>query len=1117
MRADDPALIAFAEDLRQEILTEAELPDQELMRSEVFTRRMIDVLIEAGEVEDALPAYHRGRGVEVAAYGVDDDDTLNLVVTEYRGDVPPTSVTRTQIDTAFRRLEAFWTRCSTAPYHEDLEESSDAYDMARHVHQVARRIRRLRLFVVTDGLSAVEFLPPSHRDGVELQRAIWDIGRLFRLQASGRGREPVDVDLAADHGGPIPCLGTGEAGEDYSAFLASVPGRILADIYEQHGARLLELNVRSFLQAAGKVNRGIRDTLLHAPERFLAYNNGISATAAGVDLVALPQGGTGIARIRDLQIVNGGQTTASVHRLRGQADLERVAVQAKITVIDPERLDEIVPLISRFANSQNKVQEADLSANHPFHVQLESLSRTLWAPASGDTLRQTRWFYERARGSYADALNRESTPGRRKAFRAVHPPTQKFTKTDVAKFENTWDQLPHEVSRGAQKNFTVFMGRVRDRGLTPDAAHFERLVAKAILFRGTEKIVTEQQFGGFRANIVTYTIAKLSHATAQRVDLGGIWERQALSATLQRAIAELSHLAYNVIAERTPSGANVTEWSKRPQCWTLLREERWDLPRTLADELVDRALSGRIRGAPAGGRRTEEEQRVIERASRPGGHGWLAISHWAKQTDNLSPWQRRFAYTIGVQLKRGRELSVKQAVHARQILDVARGLGFDPSAGEQTAGDVKPTSGESSGPTPTSSGDQAFGPAASAAKGETAPIKDDGAPAVDEDDPGKPGAHVDGSASGGGSNADPEQAQHSDEILLVHVLSPRTANCLRRAGFRTLSEVAECTASDLHAIHTLGRKGLAEIEDVLTAQDMRLSQAAGGATPETSDARSGSAPADGGDSPAEIRAARGRGPRRDTTRDDEVARLRAEGLTLQAIADQVGVTRERVRQILVAAGRDLDNSYLAEIRRDQRLDAARARAAELLEGFRAGRPIAEVAAELGVAAEAADDVVQTIASPADRAERGSNSGRGVNGPTYTDEDLLDAIRRVAAELDAVPSAKDYGRLAGRLALPSLPTIHNRLGGWAAAVRQTGMTPHQAQRTYTRMWDEQKCWNALVRLVEELGEVPTVDHYNALSATRDDLPSSATVRNRLGRWSDVAARLARGDQSADGGA
>ena len=669
----DDGLTGYARDLQQAVLLEADVEGAEQMRSEVFTRHLIDVLIEAGELEDAVPCYLRDRGIEVHGYGIDDEDTLNLIATLYRGDVPPASVSPTDVNTASRRLLGLWERCRDQPYHERLEESSEAYDMALHIRQSAQSIRRLQLFVVSDGRSSSDRVVVESEDGKEVRRSVWDIERLHRLETSGQPREPIEIDFLDRFGAPLPCLTTGRGHKDYDAMLAVLPGEWLADIYHQYGARLLELNVRSFLQAAGKVNRGIRDTLRDEPERFLAYNNGISATASEVTLVDLPGDGRGVARIWDLQIVNGGQTTASVHRARvSGVDLSEVAVQAKVTVVPPERLDEIVPLISRYANSQNKVSEADLRANDPFHVEVESLSRTIWTPSVDEALRQTRWFYERARGQYRDALSREGTPARQRAWRATHPNHQRFSKTDLAKFENAWAQLPHEVSRGAQKNFTVYMGLLSQNPIKPTIEYFQRLVAKAILWKRTERLVTAEQFGGYRANLVAYGIAKLSHSTAQRVDLGLIWEQQALDESLENALVELSHLAWRVVVEMAPAGANITEWAKQERCWRTMRDQSWEVPAAVRSALVTLGRPSEGNGASP----VETDDPAVAECAAVDPDDWFALSNWAKQTGNLQPWQRKLSFDIGIRAKRGRPPSTKQAQYGKRILDEARRLGF---------------------------------------------------------------------------------------------------------------------------------------------------------------------------------------------------------------------------------------------------------------------------------------------------------------------------------------------------------------------------------------------------------------------------------------------------------
>lgn len=676
----DRELNAFAETLRQDLISLAEADGAEGLLPEVFTSTMLDTLVEIGEVEEGEPCYHRDRGVEVSGYGIEDDEILNLFSTIYRGEVPPTSATQTDVDTALRRMRGFWDRCRSGPYHAKLEDSGPAFDMAQRIHQAAGHIRRLRLIVLTDASSRVEHLAADRTNGLEVIPAVWDIQRLWRLRSSGMRREAIEIDFENDHGGPIPCLTADEGAGEYRALLAIFPASVLNEIYAEYGPRLLELNVRSFLQSRGKVNRGIRDTLLEEPEHFLAYNNGISATASGVDLVDLPGGGRGIGRIRHLQIVNGGQTTASIHHAarREKADVSRAHVQAKVTLVPEERLDQIVPLISRYANSQNRISEADLTANHPFHVRVEELSRTEWAPATDGTQRQTKWFYERARGQYADAHARAGTPASQRAFKQQHPSTQRMAKTDLAKYENTWDQLPHIVSRGAQKSFVNFMERLGQRPrFEPDVDYFRAIVAKAILFKRAERLVTEQQFGGYRANIVTYTLALLSHHSAQRIDLGQIWSEQDISEPLARAIVDISHRVYAVITD-PPGAANVTEYCKREACWQRMKE----LPLSLPDDVVvDLLPIGKAAQSLAGAgldRVQPEQHKAMEAVEAIGGEAWLTLSNWAKQSGNLQPWERSLAFSLGKLIRQGRRPSVKQAAQGERILKEARRLGFNP-------------------------------------------------------------------------------------------------------------------------------------------------------------------------------------------------------------------------------------------------------------------------------------------------------------------------------------------------------------------------------------------------------------------------------------------------------
>lgn len=577
MSNDDLELARFAENLHQEVIIDAEGNQTEedggSFREEAFTHLMIEYLIEAGEIEDGHVCYHRAHGIKVNGYNLQEEEgRLDLFISIYTQNPLPSTIRKDAVESTFKQLINFLSKVYKG-YHQSIEEASSSFDMAQLIHSQRSQLSHVRLFLFTDGLTTLQTKKNQVKDGVNYSFNIWDLRRTYRCVTSGQKREAIEINFQSQYGSIIPCLAMPESQADYRAYVAIIPGEILCKLYAEYGSRLLERNVRSFLQAKGNVNKGIRQTILKEPHRFLAYNNGISATAELVKLVDLPNSGKGIAEIRDLQIVNGGQTTASLYQSvrKDKADISGIYVQTKLTVVDRDRMDEIVPLISRYANNQNKVSEADFFANDPFHIRIEELSRTIWTPVVDSTQRQTRWFYERARGQYADAKNRESTPAKQKAFMLTHPSAQKFTKTDLAKFEHTWDQLPHIVSLGAQKNFAKFTVGLTERSRPePDETYFTHLIAKAILFKSAEKIVQGEKFGGYRANIVTYTLAYLSYKNQQNVDLDKIWKQQSLTPSLHQAIQIISREVHQVITN-PPDGRNVTEWCKKESCWKAIQ------------------------------------------------------------------------------------------------------------------------------------------------------------------------------------------------------------------------------------------------------------------------------------------------------------------------------------------------------------------------------------------------------------------------------------------------------------------------------------------------------------------------------------------------------------------
>lgn len=589
-----PELEQFAQDLHQEVLVKCADDASPQMREDAFVECVLERLADHNEADNAeiirpsLRWESRGRfpAAKINAWALSGDGaTLDLFVALYHGSGLPDVVSKPDVAKQFALVRGFLRRAIDG-FYTQLEESHDAFEAARQIHEARENLASVRLFFLTDGEVGTRAADVEEEQlpDLDLSYVLWDLEKLSRLQVGEH--KIIELNFTKINGGPIGCIATKDATNEYRTFLAFLPAPLLAKIYGEFGQRLLERNVRAFLQAKNKVNKGLQQTLRDEPHRFLAYNNGLCCTAAEVDVEMGKDGHGRLRSVKDFQIVNGGQTTASIfHALKKErVDVSNVVVQVKLTVLtNPAKVIEIVPLISRFANSQNKVNTADFSANGKFHHQLEHLSRNVYALPQGGLERGSHWYYERARGSYLDDKARRGTLAKRREFEEENPPHQKFTKTDLAKFEHSWLGLPHLVCKGAEKNFIEFAQKHDEDGEPlVDLNYFKQVVAKAILFRTTEKLVSAQEFGGYRANIVAYTIAWLSEKSGHKIDLDKIWTEQKLSPALCNAITEACKAANDHLLAQT---GNVGEASKRAECWEEFKRKKLKLPTEWEDEL----------------------------------------------------------------------------------------------------------------------------------------------------------------------------------------------------------------------------------------------------------------------------------------------------------------------------------------------------------------------------------------------------------------------------------------------------------------------------------------------------------------------------------------------------
>lgn len=557
----------------------------------------------------------------------------------------------------------------------EKEENSEIAQITELIQSTKGKISQLRIYLLTDGLtdpSAVPASVESDEDNFVIEFNVWDMQRIYQQHNIRAGKEKVEIDFPTTYNTELQCLKMSDQNPFVDAYLAIIPGKTLAKIYKQYQQILLEKNVRTFLQFKGKVNKEIRRTLREQPDMFFSYNNGISTTASGIELKEV-DGVLYITRLFDWQIVNGGQTTASIAAsiTDREVDLSKVYVPMKISVIrDTSHSDEIVKAISTSANSQTAIKNSDFSANEPFLIDLENFSRSEWVP-NGKSKPICKWYFERTRGQYFDQLAQLSGFNE-KSFRTEYPKSQRITKTDVAKYENAWRQRPFDVCRGAEQNYKLYVTDIKRDKPVVTAAYYKRIIAEGILFNTIDSIVRSKSLGGYKANMNAYIMSALSVLSDENLDMTYIWENQKVQQVVVDKIEELIPLVWMHLTGASSGSQmqNVGEWSKRIDCWNKLKLKLGDIDK-FDDELLQKEIN------EDGSYLNETQQNRIKEAEAYSPQFWFALANWAKVNNMLTPIDRKAAFNFGTMRSRGRAFaSLKQAMYALRIANTAKEQGF---------------------------------------------------------------------------------------------------------------------------------------------------------------------------------------------------------------------------------------------------------------------------------------------------------------------------------------------------------------------------------------------------------------------------------------------------------
>lgn len=675
---------------------------------ESFFEYVSELLSEAGILDDVeyCPYRNRHKGMRLDGYSWNSlEKTISGIIVNFtnESDVIET-LTNTEITDIGKRVTKFFEASVDQSFIDNMEITDPGRVAADEITHNLEDAIKIRIVIFTDQKlsSRVKKISLDRILNKDTSIEVWDIERLRDLSRSGSDSEEFTVDIR-ELGGSLKVLPANSIENGVSTYLGIMPGTLLSKIYDEFGQKLLESNVRTFLDFRAGTNKGMRKSLLTEPERFFAYNNGLTVTASSI-VTEIIDGQLTVISLENMQIVNGGQTTASIYfspkdkgKIRGEdreyfyseIDLEKVFVQMKLTVVgEKETADILKSKIATYANSQNSIQASDLVSNHPFHTNIETRSRKQLMPA-GESGFPTKWFYERARGQYSTQL-RAMSASRQTKFISEYPKKQVFTKTDMAKYENTWRMNPHEVKRGAQANLKFLGEKIlkefKNNEEVFGAAFYNDLVAKMILFRGADTAIPASEWykeeKGLKAEVVTYTLALLRHSLLKNgldINLGRIYKEQTVSQGLLNFIVNLGQKVRNKITDPSFRGgiANPSEFCKSEKGWDKIKKLEIDISGIAHQDLINKSQKDQVKKEKKEIKSAEKVISHLEYVMKVSSKEWSLISDFYATTYTPDHMKVGIPQKCAALIQYGKMPTDKQMKMAVDIREKAYQEGFD--------------------------------------------------------------------------------------------------------------------------------------------------------------------------------------------------------------------------------------------------------------------------------------------------------------------------------------------------------------------------------------------------------------------------------------------------------
>lgn len=549
-----------------EIIEDTQMACDEYRTPEMaFTATTIEKISELIDCKDVviehclLTKANGNNAGEIHAYGQSSNgEVLYLFYTDYSSSNDIKSKSYSDAEKDLTRPQSFYQaalRCA----HADKDSSSPEYAALKFIYDNNAKFSSIQLVVLSNYLMKNLELKKISILTKPVFLDVWDFAKLYDNMHALSDHVAIDIDFESEEYDKyrIPFIQMESEKYGYKCIQAMFPAKLLYQLYERYNTNLLYSNVRYFLGLKGdkkkKPNVAMLDTLRHENEKFLAFNNGITALASGIEStlagdktdVTDPENtdshqyitmGT-LRKIMDFRIINGGQTTAVIFNAKKlsketkdkdkKVNLLGVFVQLKLIISDD--IESIASKIVQSTNFQNQVKITEFSVSNTFNTTLETIAKSVPVPSQDNEM--TYWFYERLRGQYDQARKSFHTSVEQKMFEKKNPSKRKFTKEDVAKVWTCWGQKPHDAVKGAGTAYLSFMKEYESK--IPDETFYKKTVALIIIYKFLFSRPENKQYANGKSTVIAYALAMLSYCSNARIDLIKIWENQGLSDNLK--------------------------------------------------------------------------------------------------------------------------------------------------------------------------------------------------------------------------------------------------------------------------------------------------------------------------------------------------------------------------------------------------------------------------------------------------------------------------------------------------------------------------------------------------------------------------------------------------------